>query len=310
MSHKIKNTMLLTVVVLLSIESAYSQPQQTSHDYFKRGLAHFNAGEFDAALAEINAAIALSPTFVKAYRLRHIIRYSKDPSNDYADDCDMIIRLAPNAPTTEPYYVCRGNARARKLDWRGATSDITRAIAMNPGNGDYYNIRAFTHLWENDLVKARADYDKSLQIKPNLPSPFVRRGYFRYRKRDFAGAIDDFTRAIEWKPDYAEAYADRGFVFTLQGNIDRSIQDIKKAFALKPDSIADRVLENSFGEPFAEVNSFIKDYPTHAPAYLVRGMFNLLQNRPGDATNDFDTARKLQPGLSAAIDRITTQLQN
>jgi Flp pilus assembly protein TadD len=310
MSYKIKKGILLTVVAMLLSESASSQPQQTGHDYLKRGLAHFNAGEFEAALAETNVAITLSPTLVEAYRLRHMIRYSKDPANDYADDCDMIIRLAPDAPTTEPYYVCRGNARARKLDWRGATSDITRAIAMNPGNGDYYNIRAFTHLWENDLVKARVDYDKSLQIKPNLPSPFVRRGYFRYRKGDFAGAIDDFTRAIEWKPDYAEAYADRGFVFTLHGNIDRAILDIKKAFALKPSSIADRIVENSFGEPFAEANSFIRAYPTNARAYLVRGMFNLLQNRLGDATNDFDRARKLQPRLSSAIDRVIAQLQN
>ena len=302
--------MLLIAIALFVSEGTYSQPQQTSHEYLRRGIAHFNAGDMDQALVEANAAIELSPALVEAYRLRHIIRATQNPSTESADDCDMIIRLAPDAPTTEPYYVCRGNARARKLDWKGATSDMTKAIALNPGNGDHYSIRAFTHLWENDLVKARADYDKSLEIKPNLPSPFVRRGYFRYWKRDFAGAIDDFTRAIEWKPDYPEAYADRGFVFTLQGDIDRAIQDIKKAFALKPSSIADRVLENSFGEPFAEVSSFIRSYPNNARAYLVRGMFNLLQNRQADATDDFDRASELQPGLRSTVDRIIAQLRN
>lgn len=309
--NSISKTTLAVVLLLLSIcDVLNAQTQSTAEDYLKRGITHFKAGDLDLALKEANAAIQMNPSLVDAYRLRILIFASKDPEWDESGDCDMIVRLAPNAPTTEPFYVCRANSRARKLDWIGATSDMNVAIRLNPNNGDYYSFRAYIDLCGNDLVRARADYERGLQLKPGVPSPFIRRGYFRYWGKDFLGAVDDFTRAIEWKPDYAEAYAERAFAWGLSGNINQAIADLRKAVVLNPQSITDHIPQNSFAAPFGSVNTFIKFHPTNARAFEMRGIFNWLQNKQSDAANDFNNAVALQPALKEEIDRIIATLKN
>lgn len=307
---KMRKTRLLLILLASLVSVNVNAQQLTAEDHLKQAVAHFKAGELDLALTNANTAIELNPRLAEAYRVRHLIRATKDPETEHYADCDMVVRLAPDAKTTEPFYVCRANARARQLDWSGATADMTRAIEMAPNNGEWYSVRSFTYLCGNDLVKARADYEKALQIKPTAPSPFVRRGYFRYWKKDFAGAVDDFTKAIEWKPDYAVAYAERAFAHGLLGNIDAALADVQQAVALNPQSITLHTPASPFSVPFGSVNVFIKSHPTNARAYEVRGVFNLLQDKRDDAMSDFNQTVALQPSLKSEVDRIIARLRN
>ena len=75
-----------------------------------------------------------------------------------------------NAQTPNEYFN-RGNAKAKKGDFRGAIIDYTKAIELNPSNVD----------------------------------AFFNRGNAKAKNGDFRGAIIDYTKAIELDPSNAEA---------------------------------------------------------------------------------------------------------
>src|SRR5687768_11975027 len=82
-----------------------AQTQLTAREYLKRGIAYLETGELDAAFAEATRAIELDPKLVGAYQLRFMVTNQKNPQTDNSHDSDMVIRLAPSAPSTAPYYV-------------------------------------------------------------------------------------------------------------------------------------------------------------------------------------------------------------
>jgi tetratricopeptide (TPR) repeat protein len=296
----------LLVLSFLNISSGQTNP--TYHDLLRSGSAHFQAGELEAALADVNKSIELNPRNVDAYVLRILVRNKQNPDANHLEDLDKIIELAPSAPATEGYYVARSNYRARRLQWNDALDDMNKAVALNPETPQNYNFRSYIYLMKGDLGQARADYEKGLKLNPALPSPFVRRAYAYCQARHFDVALADYDKAIEWKADYAEAYADRGIVHGLMGNINAAIKDIKQAAALNPQSISDRIPEQSFTSPFWELNTFIKVNPAEARAYQLLGFFRLLQQKEQDAANEFRKALDLEPALKAEIDRISAVL--
>jgi len=272
-------------------------------------MAHVDAGELDAALADANRAIELEPKNAEGYVLRLAVRNRIRPETDTSDDCDKIIELAPNRPGIEVFYQTRALFRFRKQDLDGSIDDMNKAISIKPIDGQAYEMRSFYYLYKGNLDQSRADYNKSIALIPGLPSPFTRRGYIRYHLQgDLVGALADFNKAIEWNSEYAEGYADRGIVRGLQGDIDAAIADFQKAKTLKPDAIADKAPEFAFCAPYRELSSYIKFYPNDARAYEVRGVLNLLQDREVEAKADFETSLGLQPSLKSEIDRIRAAL--
>jgi tetratricopeptide (TPR) repeat protein len=297
-----------STLILLAVGVSAGQAPQTVQNILKSGMAHLDAGELDAALADANRAIELDPKNAEGYVLRLAVRNRIRPETDTSDDCDKIIELAPNRPGIEVFYQTRALFRFWKQDLDGSIDDMNKAISIKPADGRAYEMRSFYYLCKGNLELSRFDYNKSIALMPGLPSPFARRGYARYQQRDLVGALADFSNAIEWNAAYAEGYADRGIVRGLQGDIDGAIADFKKAKALKPDSIVDKAPEFSFCAPYRELSSYIKFYSNDARGYEVRGILNLLQDREDEAKADFETSLGLQPSLKSEIDRIRAAL--
>ncbi len=303
-------SVLSSTLILLAVGLSAGQAPQTVRNILKSGMAHLDAGELDAALADANRGIELDPKNAEGYVLRLAVRNRIKPETDTSDDCDKIIELAPNRPGIEVFYQTRAVFRFRKQDLDGSIDDMNKAISIKPDDGHAYEMRSFYYLYKGDLELSRADYNKSIALMPGLPSPFARRGYIRYHlQEDLVGALADFNKAIEWNSEYAEGYADRGIVRGLQGDVDEAIADFKKAKALKPDSIVDKAPEFSFCAPYRELSSYIKFYPKDARGYEVRGILNLLQDREGEAKADFETSLGLQPSLKSEIERIRATLR-
>ena len=299
-----------STLILLAVGLSAGQAPQTVRNILKSGMAHLDAGELDAALADANRGIELDPKNAEGYVLRLAVRNRINPETDTSDDCDKIIELAPNRPGIEVFYQTRALFRFRKQDLDGSIDDMNKAISIRPDIGQAYEMRSFYYLCKGNLELSRADYYKSIALVPGLPSPFARRGYIRYHLQgDLVGALADFNKAIEWNSEYAEGYADRGIVRGLQGDVDEAIADFNKAKALKPDSIVDKAPEFSFCAPYRELSSYIKFYPNDARGYEVRGILNLLQDREGEAKADFETTLGLQPSLKSEIDRIRAALR-
>lgn len=304
----LKGTLLLTLI-LLSVIASHGQTPQTAQDYLKRGMAHFQSGDTDAALADANKALELNSNYVDALYLRAALRNQKGDTAGVMADYNKIIELGPSAHGVEVVYTNRSMMRLQGKDIDGALDDLNKAVSINPKVAEIYNGRAIARLQKGDLDGALADYEKAIELKPSLPSAFLGRGYFRYQQKVFDGALSDFSKAIELKPDYADAYVSRGVVRGLKGDIQGAVEDIRKGALLKPQSVADSDRGN-FSSPFIELNQFIAKYPSDARAYEMRGIFRLLQRNEAEAANDFKKSLQLAPTLKPKIDRITQALRD
>jgi tetratricopeptide (TPR) repeat protein len=295
-------------LILFFISASNGQTAPTDQDYLKSGMAHFQNGETDAALADANKALELNANYVDALALRAALRSKKGDTAGVLADYNKIIELAPSAPGVEVVYHNRSMMRLQSKDIDGAIDDLNKAVSINPKVAEIYNGRAIARLQKGDSDGALADYEKAIELKPSLPSALAGRGYFRYQKRDFDGALSDFTKAIESYPGYGDAYVRRGIVRGLKGDIQAAIADIKKGSVLMPDSVSD-IDRGNFISPFIELNQFITKNPGDARAYEMRGIFRLLQGRETEAAKDFKKSLELEPGLRPEIDRITQEIK-
>ncbi len=296
------------LTILLTVNAAQGQTPQTSQDYLKSSLAHYQGGAIDAALTDVNKALELDARSVDALALRAAIRSKKGDAAGVLADYTKIIELAPSASGMEVIYTNRSMIRLNGGDVNGALDDLNKAIAINPKTAEIYNGRAIAHLQKGNWDGALADYEKALELKPTLPSALQGRGYFRYQKKDFDGALADFSKAIEVFPKYGAAYVNRGIVRGLKGEIDGALADLKKGAALSPTSIAESA-PAKFSSPFMELNQFLMKNPTNARAYELRGIFRFLQGKEKEATRDFNQALELEPTLKSEIDRIVEELK-
>ena len=306
--NMVKGSILL-ILILLFVSAADAQTPQTAQDYLKSAVGHFQSGNTDASLADVNKALELDPNYVDALYLRAVLRQKKGDGAGILADYNKIIELAPSGRGVEVVYTNRSMLRLQSKDVNGALEDLDKAISINPRVAEIYNGRAIARLQKGDLDGALADYEKVIELKPSLPSAFLGRGYFRYQKENFDGAVADFSKAIELKPDYADAYVDRGMVRGLKGEIDGAIADIKKGAALNPLSVSDSVRGN-FSSPFIELNQFITGHAGNARGYAIRGILRLLQRKETEAAADFKKSLELEPTLKPEIDKITAEFQS
>ncbi len=138
-----------------------------------RGSALGQAGEYQKALADFNAALALTPNYYQAYANRALI------------------------------YV-----KMKRLDQ--AMADYNQAISLAPDYGVAYVGRANLYRAMNNMPMALADYGKAIQIQADDPIAYFNRGLVHQAMNDHSSAVDDFTMALGMRPEEPEAAYARG----------------------------------------------------------------------------------------------------
>ena len=162
-----------------------------SIDFFARGLDYLLVKNPEAAVADADSAIALSPQFALAYFLRanaHYMQYLMAQARD-ASGIDPVTE----APDAKSQAMLRQRQDVTTLDMMMA--DLDQVIKLSPGN-------VYAHF--------------------NKGNAYMLQG-------DFTSAISCYTTAIEMKPDLAEAYYNRGLMYLRMGNKDSGVADLSKA---------------------------------------------------------------------------------
>jgi tetratricopeptide (TPR) repeat protein len=170
-------------------------------------LPEYKAQERDLllkALDESNVAIKLKPTHIKARENRQNIFLSLQMDTSALKDAEALIAMDPRSSSafnTKGFVYMRWNMRDSALYWfdkslavnpnadwilnnRGsllfnrferyneALADFTRAIELNPTNGEYFLHRSYCHFKLGNLDKARADASAAEQRKMAVPDSY------------------------------------------------------------------------------------------------------------------------------------------
>ena len=161
-----------------------------SIDYFARGLDYLLVKNTDAAIADADSAIAMSPGMALAYFLRSAAHYMQYRMAQMRSDNDGLVADAPDAKSQ---VMLRQRLDATTLELMIA--DLDKVIKLSPKN-------VYAHF--------------------NKGNAYMMQG-------DFTSAISSYSNAIELKPDLAEAYYNRGLMYLRMGNKSLGIADLSKA---------------------------------------------------------------------------------
>jgi tetratricopeptide (TPR) repeat protein len=183
-------TMLL--LVLSGAAMAQEAEPQSADEFVTRGIARYNGGNLDGALADFNRAITLDPAHAGAYGNR-------------------------------------GYAREDRGDLEGALADYTKAISLDPNGPPAYVLRGSLRLKNGDMDGGLADFTKAISLDPTDASLFATRGVVRQLKGELDGAIEDFRKAIALDPNNAVAYKSLAFILATASR--KELRNGKQAVA-------------------------------------------------------------------------------
>jgi tetratricopeptide (TPR) repeat protein len=172
----------------------------TSDNYYAHdclGLALFQKGKVDEAIAHYQKALQIKPDYVDA----HI---------------DLGIALSQKGSVDE------------------AIAHYQTALQIKPDYAKaHYNL-GNALLQKGKVDEAIAHYQTALQIKPDAVVAHNKLGIALSQKGSVDEAIAHFQKALQINPDYAKAHYNLGSALLKKGRVDEAIIHYQKALQIKP----------------------------------------------------------------------------
>lgn len=276
--------------------------------YSNRGAYHIEAREYEAAVEDFTAALAISPTdrIVLTNRpiaYRHLGKYDLALA-----DLD---RAAPLYPHDKVVFTNRGLIHRDRGEYQLAVDDFTQALTLSPDDGGSLYQRAYLFLLLDRVDEAVADYTRLLAVYPSTANVYGWRGDAETRGGKFEAAQDDYTRALAASPKNGFAYAGRCFVRAHLRAWEEGVADCDAAEKtnIDPQYVHDArgylyLKMTRFAESIAEYSKTIAQDPKVAEAFLGRAMAERSSGDPKKAKIDLDQAISLDSKIENRFDRV------
>lgn len=177
--------------------------KMSSCELVYRGNVWLGLGEFDQAIADYGAAIA----------------------------------LAPADPTPLQF---RAKAWAERMDFAREVADDTALIALEPSNAEYRLARGRAWSRQGRHEPAIADYNAALALDPRDPEIWLARGLEWRKDLKWDAAFADFAQAIALDPTFVRAYLARGDAFRFRKQHALAIAEYERLLVIEPNNVDGR----------------------------------------------------------------------
>jgi len=244
--------------------------------HFRKGFAHFNLKEYDAALTEFTAA--LNQGFNRPLEIYKVRAYIYNEQQKYDEALADIQKGLALAPADGQLLRGRMEVFIGKKDWPGAVKageEITK-IAPNDAQVQYNLARAYYGM--GDLKGQRTAAQNALTRGTLFPGE----SYFLVadacqRLRDLPCAIDAYQKGIGVKPDLIDFYRNLAQIYKEENRITDAMNLLKRAQ---------------------------QKYPTNGLIFLDLSRLYSLIDRPDDAVKAGLAALQLLPNDPATFTNI------
>ena len=212
-------------------------PNNASYIY-NRGVAYFEAGQDDLALADFNKAIALQPDNSLALLGRGAVLLAKNDDVRAKADFDAYLRqkkgdIKALLQVSQTYdQAARFESESRLYD-----DAITRS-ATPTEKSSLLNDRCWARAeWGQELDKALDDCTQALTLNPANVAALDSRGLVNLRLHRLSAAMADYQAALNAGPKSSATYG-RGLVEQAMGQQSDAARDMAVAKRLDPDVAA------------------------------------------------------------------------
>ncbi len=239
-AHGVEGWFAKDDVVLLDKAVAFYTEQLTADakDDFSlamRGFAQMEKRDFEAALKDFDAVIAMKSKWAMWCHNLRGITFTRQGANDKALDAFAdAIRYNPKYAAP---YSNRANIYVQKKEFDKALADYTKVIELQPDSAVAYIHRALVYRDEADHDKVLADLADAIRLDPKYPHIYQTRGNIHFMHKDYAKAIPDFTEAIAIDPQAVQSYSQRAECYLKTNAPDKAIADLGEVIRLSPKNV-------------------------------------------------------------------------
>lgn len=157
----------------------------------------------------------------------------KASQGDYQAAIALLNRAIALCPDSAIDYNNRGLMYYRDRQIPEALKDLSRALEIDPNLDSAYNNRANCHAIKGDLVRAIADYDTALDLNPANIRAWINQGIAFRELRMYDLALENFDiTLIIGDSLHGRIYAERGRTYHLQGDWNCAVADYQTALVI------------------------------------------------------------------------------
>jgi tetratricopeptide (TPR) repeat protein len=279
--------------------------------YLARGRVLVGLGEYDAAIADANALIALRPEHPGGYAIRALAHAGSGDLGAAADDLALATRpLDENARGWDAYFIrCLALVAASRLD--EAKADCLKVLESNPNQIVTLDQLVLIAEQQDDDAAALGYLDRMIAIDDTNFKTWANRGLFHRRLGDYAEANADLTRALELNPDDAFSYRERALTRLYLDRGDDALADANDAVRVAPGERYTRLYVARYTEQIAlvieDTTAILSSLPSNSPnfPYLhsVRGLALVESGDVESGFADLDEALRDPVDQPGAFDR-------
>ena len=310
-------------IFCMTFVSFDSSAQDQAEIHFVAAREYYKSGNINLAIAEADSAILINPQYAEAHYLLADI-YAKE--SEYESALKQYTETISNNPKLAQAYADRASIHYKLEHHQNyLISDMENAIYLDPGNGEYYRLKAFYYAntnasneFEPSLYKAISTINEAIAFDPQKAIYYFDRGNYKFKNNQILSAMADLNKAVTLNPTNSDFLAKRGLVRFMIEDFDASLTDYTQAINLDPDNARLYESRGKTKHNMGNYNSAYNDYtyaielliynlqaskekikvndPRNkqlAGVLLLRGVSLVQENKPFDACIDFDRAYQL-----------------
>ena len=197
------------------------------------GTINYQRGSLGSAVLFLRKAVKSRPDHPEAHGNLGLALYERGDPDGAIDELRHALRLKPDYP--EALYNL-GNALRDREEWNEAVACYRRAIQANPTFAAAHDNLAQVLRRQGALEESLACCRRALQLDPGLAVAHNNLGAILTDLGDASGAVAAFTEATRLEPTFAEAHANLAACLLDLGELDEAESRCRGALAAKPDA--------------------------------------------------------------------------
>lgn len=170
--------------------------QGPADEHLLNAQAAYTAGNWSAAQALADSAIAAEPTLAKAWKLRGDCKQKRNEHKASLEDYSQAIKLDKSDARA---YVSRSAARITTGNLNGALTDLDKALELTPEDADIIYNRACAKYMGGDNNGALRDAQRALKLNDQMADALFLSGVIKGEEQRTEEAMQEVEAALKMK---------------------------------------------------------------------------------------------------------------